>query len=287
MPFRSDPTLPTPWPPPELPVDLEGAAQAFASSRPSDTKPTPGAYRRCVELLGHSPASITDAAPAKPGGWVDGVQRRALLARIEHRDLTLVSVIAGCVLNAQLRHREEMLAVVCSTLDHDTVTARAPGVPVMALPEITPWGLPLATDEWIHHTRSALERRTVELAPKTPGHVLGVDGSLPHLQSRGDLVGIVKEALDTDWIADPRLLPVREGWRSPAIRLPAGRTDERTKLSCYLRLHTAGPAQAWGHGLVRIEVYEDGEVDLDAAAAMVYAARGGPSYGDPRWLIQP
>lgn len=285
----AQPMLPTPWPPPVRPLDLEEPAKAFAHQRPDDRRRTTGGYRRCVQLLETGPVGVLETPLVDLIGAVDGVQKVALLGRAEaHRDLLLISVIAGCVKDEKLLvPREEMLAVVCSELDEGAVRAKAPQVPVLALPETTPWGLAAAADDWIDHTRRALEFRAITSAPVRAGQALMVDGPLPQQCDREDTVGIVKESLDTPWLTDPDHLPVAAGSRSPTFRIPASRTDERTKLSAFVRLHTAGRAQSWGHGLIRVEVYEDSAITVDQAAALAVHHRGTSAYGDPRWLIQP
>lgn len=287
--LSTPPKLPTPWPPPVRPLDLEEPAKVFAQQRPDDRRRTTGGYRRCVQLLESTPADVLQTPLVDMVGAVDGVQKVALLGRAEaHRDLLLISVIAGCVKNEELvAPREEMLAVVCSELDAGVVRAKAPHLPILALPETTPWGLAAAADDWTDHTRRTLELRAIASAPVRTGQVLMVDGPLPHESDRKDAVGIVKEALDTPWLTDPTHLPTDAGSRSPAFRIPASRTDERSKVSALVRLHTAGAAQSWGHGLIRVEVYEDGAVTIDQAAALAVRHRGTPAYGDSRWLIQP
>lgn len=277
---------PVPWPPRSTPVDLASAAITFADSRGSDLTPTKGRYRRIVQQLEPRPVCVQDIQPASAHGFLDGVQCRALLGREEHRDLTLAWVAAGTVRGHALLDLQPRLAVVCSQLDVAEVRTRAPQVPVVSLEETTPWGLASATEDWIDQARRHVEALAVEEAPAVPGGCLVVDGSLPRGSDRGDLVGVVKRTLDTDWLPDPALLPLQAGWRSPALRIPASRATERDVLTAYVRLHTASPRHSYGHALVRIEVYEDSTVGLDAAAAMVHTRRGRKSSGDPRWTIQ-
>lgn len=279
-------TEPVPWPPASVPVDLAAAAIAFADSRCRDTTSTSGRYRRVVQQLEQQPRDVRDAEPSEALGYLDGVQARALLGRRSQRDITLAWVGAGTVHGHTLLDHQPRLAVVCSQLDEDEVRARAPQVPVVALPETTPWGLATATDEWIDQARRHVETIAIAAAPVAPGKVLVVDGSLPRSSERDDLVGVVKRTLQTDWLPDPSLLPTNAGWRSPGLRLPTSRTIDRTILTAYLRLHTATEHHSYGHGLVRIEVYEGATVGLDEAAAMVHSLRGRESSGDPRWTVQ-
>lgn len=277
---------PVPWPPVSVPVDLAAAAVAFSHVRGRDTTPTSGRYRRIVQQLEQHPRYVGDVEPARPLGFVDGVQARALLGRIEHRDLSLAWVSAGTVQGHTLLDHQPRLTVLCSQLDEDEVRTRAPQLPVVALLEATPWGLATATDEWIDQTRRHVESLAIAAAPAVSGRVLVVDGSLPADSTRSDLVGVVKTTLQTDWLPDPELLPTDEGWRSPGMRIPASRTPDRDRLTAYVRLHTATPHHPYGHALIRVEVYEDSTVGLDAAAAMVHRLRGTPAYGDPRWTVQ-
>ncbi len=277
---------PVPWPPPTVPVDLEAVARALAPLRGTDTTPTAGRYRRLVQQVEHEPRRVYDVDPATPAGFVDGIQARALLGRVEHRDLTAVWVAAGTVLGGTLLDHHPRLAVVCSELDEEEVRGLAPAMPVVALPETTPWALAQATADWIDKTRRRMEEAAIEAAPEVSGQVISVDGSLPTETRRRDLVGVVKQTLETDWLPDPTLLPAEEGWRSPALLIPGSRTTERSKLTAYMRLHTASPRHAYGHALIRVEVYEDSPVTLDSAAAMAFALRGSPPYGDPRWTVQ-
>jgi hypothetical protein len=229
---------------------------------------------------------VRDTETAVPVGFLDGVQARGLLGRVEHRDLTLAWTAAGTVLDQTLIDHQPWLAVVCSQLDEDEVRTRAPQVPVVALPETTPWGLAAATEEWVDGARRHVEELALAAAPERADGVLVVDGSLPPEAGRSDLVGVVKNTQDTDWLPDPDLLPTEEGWRSPGLRIPASRTTERARLSAYVRLHTATHRHPYGFALVRVEVYEESTVSLDAAAAMAYRLRGTPAYGDPRWTVQ-
>lgn len=277
---------PVPWPPVSVPVDLAAAAIAFADTRSRSAAPTSGRYRRIVQQLEQQPRCASEVSAATPVGFLDGVQARALLGRpTAHRDVNLVWTGAGTVLGHTLLDYQPRLAIVCSELDENEVRTRAPQVPVVALPESTPWGLAMATDGWIDQARRHVETLAVAAAPAVPGKVLVVDGSLPRSSDREDLVGVVK-TLETDWLPDPALLPAKAGWRSPALRLPSSRTNERNVLTAYVRLHTATAQHSYEYGLVRIEVYEDSTVGLDEAAAMVHTLRGRQSSGDPRWTVQ-
>lgn len=279
-------TEPVPWPPASVPVDLTAAAVAFADRRGRDMTATSGRYRRVVQQLEQQPRDVRAVAPSDALGFLDGVQARALLGRRSQRDITLAWVGAGTVHGHTLLDHQPRLAVVCSQLDADEVRARAPQVPVVALPETTPWGLATATDEWIDQARRHVETLAVAAAPVAAGKVLVVDGSLPRSSDRDDLVGVVKRTLQTDWLPDPDLLPTNAGWRSPGLRLPKSRTTDRNILTAYVRLHTATEHHSYGHGLVRVEVYEGASVGLDEAATMVHRLRGRESSGDPCWTIQ-
>lgn len=277
---------PVPWPPHSTPVDLTAAATAFADTRGPDLIATNGSYRRIVQQVEDEPVCVRSVPPAHPLGFIDGVQARALLGRKSHRDISLMWVGAGTVYGDVLLGHHPRLAVVCSQLDEDEVRARAPQVPVVSLPDTTPWGLALSASEWLDRARRYVETKAVASAPESSGRVLVVDGPLPRVSDRTDLVGVVKNSLDTDWVTDPEMLPAGAGWRSPGFRIPAGRVPERSILSAFVRLHDATERHSYGHALVRVEVYEDSTVGLDAAAAMVHANRGRRSSGDPRWAIQ-
>ncbi|MFC7723615.1 hypothetical protein ACFQW6_00760 [Nocardioides sp. GCM10028917] len=276
---------PVPWPPTSVPVDLAAAAVAFTDSRARDATPTAGRYRRIVQQIEQQPRPIHDVPPALPLGCLDGVQARALLGRLEHKEITLAWTSAGTVHGLTLLDHQPRLAVICSQLDEKEVRTRAPQLPVVALPESTPWGLATLTDEWIDQARRHVEDLAVAAAPKATGKVLVVDGPLLRSSDRDDVVGVVKTH-QADWLPDPDLIPTKAGWRSPGLRLPASRTTDRNVHTAYVRLHTATSHHSYGHALIRIEVYEDSTVTLDAAAAMVHALRGRQSSGDPRWAIQ-
>lgn len=266
---------------------LELTAQALAPFRPRDDRQsTSGQYRRIVRLLEHRTHCIRAVEPPALLGALDGIQARALAARVDHRDVTWTWIAAGTVSGMNLLDHHRTLALVCSQTDEPAVTDAAQGVPVTSLPEITPWALALATDELIDTTRRTLEATALEAAPSLPGQVLVVDGSLPPDGTRSDAVGVVKRATDTDWLPDPELIPTEEGWRSPALLIPATRMNDRAKITAFVRLRTATSSHAWTHCLVRVEVYEDSPVTIDAAAALAYRCRGSAAYGDQRWQVQ-
>lgn len=275
---------PVPWPPRSVPIDLEGPARAFAHLRTSDMSQTTGRYRRVVHLLEQQPCSVLSVGAPVPVGFLDGIQRRAVLGRIGHRDVSLVWVAAGTVRHPTLLDEQARLALVCSQVDEPEARRLAPQVPVVALPEVTPWDLAAATEEWVDQTRRRLEELAISAAPAAHGEVVVVDGSLPAASDRDDLVGVVK-TLRTDWLPDPDLIPFTEGWRSPALRLPAPRTTERSKVTAYVRLHTATPSHSYEHALVRVEVYDDSPISIDQAAALAFRHRGTPAQGDPRWRV--
>lgn len=282
---RAAPALPTPWPPPVLPVDLRAFVRNL-SARPADGRATTGQYRRMHELLETRPQRI-EADPLPVSGFLDGIQQRCLAGRIEHRDITLAYVAAGAVLDATLLSVEERLAAVCSSLDETRVRAALTEVPVVALPELLPWSLALGTDEWIDQTRRVLEEEALANAPASPGHFVVVDGSLPPTTERTDTVGVVKRALDTEWVSDPALLPTEGGWRSPALRLPPVRVGERARLTAFVRLRDATGSHPWGFSLIRVETYEERGLEaLDAAAALAISQRQPLAGPDPRSEIQ-
>lgn len=277
---------PVPWAPRSTPIDLMNVLGAFGPYRHQDSRPTPGGYRRVAHLVESELRCVHDAPLPGLIGFLDGVQRTGLLWRVEAlRDVLLVWVAAGTVLGDNALDHQIRLAAVCSELDTDAVSRIAPALPIVALPETTPWGLALSAADWVDGTRRRLELDAIAAAPATKGHVLTVDGSLPPVAIRDDLIGVVK-SVDTDWITDPDLLPREAGWRSPALRLPASKVGERDRLTAYVRLHDTSPHHWWGHGLVRVEVYAESRIDLDSAAVHAWVYRGHRGYQDPRWPVQ-
>lgn len=281
------PPAPTPWPPAGQ-VDLKGLMRQFASSRPAAGGVTAPGHRRVVRVLEPNIQKIT-AGPVTPSGFLDGIQNRCILGRSEHRDLTITYVAAGITDGvSRLVHVEERLAVVCSILDEQLVRTKDPGMPVVALPESQPWNLALATSEWIDTTRRRLEFDAMVNARELHGEFLVVDGAIPATTPRSDVIGIVKSALETPWLTDTDLLPTHEGWRSPALLVPAARTDEHDRLTAYVRLRTAAPSQVWGYSLIRVEtIAAQGIEVLDAACALAMTQRQAPGSGDSRWETQP
>ncbi|MCW2850604.1 MAG: hypothetical protein JWM84_268 [Nocardioides sp.] len=205
---------PVPWPPHSVPVDLKSAAIAFADTRGPDVTLTNGRYRRIIQQLEPGPVCALEVQQAVPLGFLDGVQSRVLLGRNDHRDLTLIWVGAGTVKGHTLLAHEPRLAVLCSRLDQEEARAKAPQVPVVLVPEATPWGVAAACAEYIDQARRHVESLAVNKAPTEAGKVIVVDGSLPRDSARTDLVGVCK-SVETDWLHDPDLLPPDAGWRSP------------------------------------------------------------------------
>ena len=279
------PVPPTPWPPPVCPVDLKSFVKNLAAL-PSHGGATAGQYRPTHVLIETRPQRIaTDPLPFV--GFLDGIQTRCVAGRIQHRDVTLAYVAAGTVLDTTLLAVEERLAALCSVQDEPRVRAALTGVPVVALPELLPWNVALATDEWIDSTRRVLEKEALANAPVAPGHYVVVDGSLPPVTDRTDAVGVVKDALSTVWLADPGLLPTDAGWRSPALRIPAMKAGERPRLTAFVRLRDATGSHPWGFSLIRVETFEECGVEvLDAAAALAFSQRQPLGSGDPRAEIQ-
>lgn len=277
---------PTPWPPATLPVELMTPLAALRRFRSTDDKATTGQYRRVVELLETSTRDVTTVTPAQIAACLDGIQARRLLARIDHRDITLAYISAGAIAADAPLSLEERLAVICSYADEALVDKHMPSVPRVVLDEHRPWALAAATDEWIDVTRRRLEASALEATPITTPDVLVVDGALSPQIGRDDVVGVVKAALDTDWLSDPSYLPLMGGHRSPAFRLSGARRGERNRISAFVRLETATGSHNWGHALVRVEIMEGGAVGLDAACRMVVLSRGTRGGGDPRYLTQ-
>ncbi|RYP84233.1 hypothetical protein EKO23_16360 [Nocardioides guangzhouensis] len=285
-PNQPTPADPVPWPPDQTPADLKGLAQALSHLRVSSSA-TPAHYQRITSLVETAPRKIT-ATRLATAGFLDGVQARSVLARNEHRDLTLTWVAAGTVHNRALTSFEQRLAVVCSARDVGLVR-NAGAVPIVELREIHPSNLALATDAWIDQTRQKLEAQVLASTPCPPGQVVVVDGSLPPGCGRDDAIGIVKSALDTTWISDPALFPAIGGWRSPALRLSALCQGESDRLTAFVRLRTATGAHPWGFSLIRVETFDNaGGIDfLDAACALAVSQAQHLGSADPRAECQP
>lgn len=281
IPQPNPPAEPSPWPP-ARPVDLKAFVQALATDHAAGS-PTAAEYRRTAILVETPEPRPIEAQPVEPVGYLDGIQRRGLVARVGHRDLTIAYVSAGTVHGKTLLDVHERLAVLCSVLDEDLVRNALPDIPVVALPELLPWGIASATDDWIDGTRRRLEALAVDLAPSADGKFIVVDGRLRAECQREDAVGIVKNATDTQWLLDDSLLPAAGGWRSPALRLPAARAGERPILTSLVRLRDASGHHPWGFSLIRVESFEDAGLEvLDAAAALAVAQRQPLGSGDPR-----
>lgn len=280
------PLDPSPWPP-NAPVDLKSFVTNLALHRAGhDQATTTGQYRRTCVLTEHQPKKI-EADPSPVLGFLDGVQRRRVVCRIEHRETTLVWLAAGAVLGRRLLNLEATLAAVTSVRDEETIRRAGADVPVVALPELAPWDLALATDAWIDQSRRGLELKAIEAAPAADNHVVVVDGALPPTTSRVDVVGVVKGALETEWLTDPTLLPTHAGWRSPALILPAVRSGELERLTAFVRLRDADGTRCWGFSLIRVEVPSERGIEaLDAAAAMAVSQRQSLHSPDPRAEIQ-
>lgn len=261
---------------------MKAFVQSLASDRAMGS-PTSAEYRRTAILVESAAPRPIQAEPLVPLGFLDGIQRRATAGRIQHRDLTIAYVGAGTVHNTTLLNVQERLAVLCSVEDERRVRSALADVPVVAFPELLPWGVASATEDWIDGTRRQLEAMALDHAPQADGKFVVVDGSLRADCHRPDAVGIVKNALRTEWLPDSSLLPAAGGWRSPALRLPASRAGERARLTCFVRLRDADGRRPWGFSLIRVESFEDGGIEvLEAAAALAVAQRQPLGSGDPR-----
>lgn len=275
------PVEPSPWPPSRS-LDLKAFVQSLSADRAIGS-PTPAEYRRTAILVETAMPRQIQAAALEPLGFLDGIQRRAVAGRIQHRDLTLAYVSAGTVRGTTLLDVQERLAVLCSVEDEHRVRSALPDVPVVAFPELLPWGVASATEAWIDDTRRNLEALALEHAPQAAGRFVVVDGSLRPDCRRTDAVSVVKGALRTEWLPDSSLLPTAGGWRSPALRLPASRAGERSRLTCFVRLRDADGCHPWGFSLIRVESFEDAGIEvLEAAAALAVAQRQPLGSGDPR-----
>lgn len=280
IPQPNPPIEPSPWPP-AGPVDLKAFVHGLSADRAIGS-PTPAEYRRTAILVETAEPRPIHAAPLEPVGFLDGIQRRRIAGRIQHRDLTVAYLSAGTVHGTTLLDVRERLAVLCSVEDEDRVRSALLGIPVVAFPELLPWCVASATDDWIDGTRRHLEALALDHAPSAHGKFVVVDGRLRANCRRTDAVGVIKNALDTQWL-DGSLLPVAGGWRSPALRLPPARAGERSILTSFVRLRDASGQHPWGFSLIRVEAFEDAGVEvLDAAAALAVAQRQPLGSGDPR-----
>jgi hypothetical protein len=281
IPQPNPPVEPSPWPPGH-PVDLKAFVRALQPAH-AFGRPTAAEYRRTAILAETPEPRRIEAQPIEPVGYLDGIQRRGLVARVEHRDVTVAYVSAGTVRDKTLLDVQERLAVLCSIQDESLVRSAMPDIPVVALLELLPWGVASATDDWLDGTRRHLEVLALDLAPSADGKFVVVDGRLRAECPREDAVGIVKNATDTQWLLDDSLLPAAGGWRSPALRLPAARAGERPILTSFVRLRDASGHHPWGFSLIRVESFEDAGIEvLDAAAALAVAQRQPLGSGDPR-----
>ncbi|MBD3926096.1 hypothetical protein IEZ26_15840 [Nocardioides cavernae] len=274
------PLEPSPWPP-TGPVDLKTFIRNLGASRARGSA-TSTQYRRTAMLVERAAPRMIEAAPLEPIGFLDAVQRRALVGRRNRLDISLVFLAAGTVLGNRLLNVEERLAVLCSVQDEQFVRAALSDVPVVALPDLLPWGVASATDGWIDETRRRLEERALEGAPRASGHFVVVDGSLPPHASRLDAVGVIKTTA-TDWLIDESSYPYLGGWRSPALLLPPSRAGDRARLSCLVRLRDVEGCHAYDYSLVRVECFEEAGIEtLEAVAALAVQERQPLTSGDPR-----
>jgi hypothetical protein len=271
---------------PQSPLDLRSVYRALGFAGANLAR-TPGRYRLRAELVEDSPVAVM-GRPMTVAACIDGIQTVRVVTRREHRDVLVAYVSAGAVAGRRMTRLEERLAVVCSHLDEPEVRAASSRITIAALDDNQPEDLSMAADQWIDKNRRSLEATIVETAPTTgPDEFLLLDGSLPPDCGRSDVVGVVKSALDTDWLTDPQLLPAEGGWRSPAMRLPARRRGEQDRLTAFVRLRTCGPQHPWGFSLIRVEVFARAGVGLlDGLAARVVADRQPLGSGDPRAEIQ-
>lgn len=275
------PIEPTPWPPRQE-VDLKALVRTLASSRAQGSA-TPAEHRRSAIFVESPTPRPIEAAPLVAAGYLDGIQRHAVVARHDHRDVTIAYIAAGTVRDTTLLNVDERLAVVCSVEDEDGVRSLLQDVPVVPVPDLLPWGVASATADWIDATRRRLEQSTLDNAPRVPDEFIVVDGTLPPDSARRDVVSVVKGALQTEWITDHTLLPAQGGWRSCALRLPATRSGDRSRLTCFVRLRDAEGCHPWGYSLIRVECFEDSGVEiLDAAAALAVHQRQPLTSRDPR-----
>lgn len=274
------PMEPSPWPP-TGPVDLKTFIRNLGASRAQGSA-TSTQYRRTAMLVERAAPRMIEAAPLEPIGFLDGVQRRALIGRRDRLDITLVFLAAGAVLGSRLLTVEERLAVLCSVRDEEFVRAALTDIPTVALPDLLPWGVANATESWIDSTRRRLEELALEGTPQVPHHFVVVDGSLPPHSPRLDAVGVIKTAA-TDWLIDESSYPYRGGWRSPALLLPASRAGERARLTCFVRLRDVEGCHTYDYSLIRVECFEEAGIDvLEAAAALAVQQRQPLTSGDPR-----
>jgi hypothetical protein len=218
-----------------------------------------------------------EAEPLPVLGFLDGIQRvpRTPIARFEHRDVICAFIAAGVTSQGQLLNVEERLAVLCSVVDMEAVLAVLPDPQVVvAVAETMPWNVPLATTDWIDQTRRDLEVAALESAPSSPGRYVVVDGSLPVDTGthRRDVISVVKNP-EAELLLDPDLLPVKAGWRSPALLLPADRYGELDRVTAFVRLRDTGGHRPWNWSLIRVEVPYDTDDPIGLLDRTVAMAR--------------
>ena len=248
-----------------------------------DAPPPPTGHRQVVRMRGSSPVDTSTAVPIGVAGFVDGVQADLVVCYVEHRPVTLVWVAAGAVgAGGKLLSIRQRMALVASAREQpllDRLHGLGRGLPVHPLEELTPWGVATATKLLVDGWRRELEHDVVARTGIPEDTHLFVDGSI-RTHPRDALVGVVK-SVDTQYLADESVLPVKAGWRSPVFELPATRTTERGVLSCYLRLHDAPGSAPWSHGLIRLEARDADTLDGACAVAMRHRQFAGS--GDGRW----
>ena len=83
-------------------------------------------------------------------------------------------------------------------------------------------------------------------------------------------------------------MPMKAGWRSPALLLPAEHVGHRDRLTTYLRLRDCTPIHPWSYSLIRLETFRDpgGIAQIEALAAYAMTQVQHLSSGDPRAEIQ-
>lgn len=240
-----------------------------------------------VELLDEGPCPI-GTEKLVVAGYADGVQAIRCVAWRARRPINLAYCAAGAVLDrSTVVGMTERLFLAASTADHDWVRALPGELPVLWVTTDAPPEVAGALHDAVAGLRAHLEDTLVEdlisAGTANPDRPLVVDGDLRSFARHrhgAAVVGVVKTHR-TRWLPDEtQLWSLREGWRSPRFRIPAGAGVGVERYSCYLRLR-GGDDRPWSFGLIRLEATTLDQ--LDGLCATAFGLRQGPSAPDGRW----
>lgn len=215
--------------------------------------------------------------------FIDGIQAAKILTYMEHRPVILSFTSAGGI--SQALHPVDLvetLEIVCSELDAGRIASYDCPVAVNAIADRgAPGETDLAVRGTVNDTRDKQEfLLAARLLKADPDGLVISDGHLAHRPEDRRMLGIVK-TVNTQMLADETgLWALREGWRSPAFKVPArfggGNAD---RYSSYVRLRSSAGRQ-WSHGLIRVETFDPDM--LDVAAGIALGNRQHVNTDDPR-----